>query len=184
MQEIASHVQPLPWASKAFIPIPPEAYSHIQQFLIYEALLLDYGCFDRWSALLASNITYSVFNRSHSRDDRNLPAELAVSSREALLARLGISAPAVSAPPCCGHSIQTRRTVTNVCASFADCKSEFEVVSHVRVASAAPADSAAFIWSGERRDRLRARHGAYLFMRRELLIDCVQPGAPPTTRFI
>src|SRR4051812_45340708 len=60
MQQASAAIQPKPWKPQPFMPVNPQIYSEIQQFLIYEALLLDHRCFDQWASLLSRDINYSV----------------------------------------------------------------------------------------------------------------------------
>src|ERR1700753_2996393 len=94
-------VHPKPWKPQPFMPVNPQVYSEIQQFLIYEALLLDHGCFDQWSALLSRDITYRVCNCGCGA------SEYVDSGRDSLLQRTGHQLHADNLPA-------TRRFVTNV----------------------------------------------------------------------
>ena len=177
----ASHLKP--WKPQPFMPVSSQVYSEIQQFLIYEALLLDHSCFDQWSSLLARDITYSVCNCSG--EERNgLSAMPSVDSgREALLLRLG------GRPRHAGLDLEnrlpmTRRFVTNVSVSFAHCRNEYDVVSYLRVAYIGHEGSTNSAWSAERRDRLRTTDRAFAITRREVLIDSIEPGVSVLPQFL
>ena len=86
MQQIVEAVQPKPWKPQPFMPVNPQIYSEIQQFLIYEALLLDHRCFDQWSGLLSRDIAYSVCNCFGKRQHDGCGAsEYVDQGRDALL---------------------------------------------------------------------------------------------------
>lgn len=127
MQPAVAAIQPKPWKPQPFMPVNPQVYSEIQQFLIYEALLLDHRCFDQWSTLLSRDITYSVCNCFGQRQHDHCGAsEYVDSGRDALLQRTGRQIQIANLP-------STRRFVTNVSVSFAHCRNEYDAVSYLRV---------------------------------------------------
>jgi 3-phenylpropionate/cinnamic acid dioxygenase small subunit len=182
MPQPLAAIHPKPWKPQPFMPVNPQVYSEIQQFLIYEALLLDHGCFDQWSGLLSREITYSVCNCSGGHEPDSCGAlEYVDTGRESLLLRTGRqlqkATPQNSLP-------STRRFVTNVSVSFAHCRSEYEVVSYLRVMHISHEGSANSAWSAERRDRLRATDRSFAILRRELLIDSIEPGIARPPQFL
>jgi 3-phenylpropionate/cinnamic acid dioxygenase small subunit len=171
-------IAPKAWKPQPFMPVNSQVYSEIQQFLIYEALLLDHCCFDQWSALLSRDITYSVCNCFGQRQHDHCGAsEYVDSGRDALLQRTGRQLQIANLP-------STRRFVTNVSVSFAHCRNEYEVVSYLRVMHISHEGSANSAWSAERRDRLRATDRSFAILRREVLIDSLEPGIAGCPRFL
>src|ERR1700709_630580 len=112
MQHAVAAIQPKPWNPQPFMPVNPQVYSEIQQFLIYEALLLDHSCFDQWAGLLSRDITYSVCNCLHGSCGA---AEYVDTGGDALLTRTGRQLQVATLP-------SPRRFVTNVSVSFAHCR--------------------------------------------------------------
>jgi len=180
MQQTVAAIQPKPWKPQPFMPVNPQVYSEIQQFLIYEALLLDHSCFDQWSALLSRDITYSVCNCFGERQHDGCGAsEYVDNGRDALLQRTGRQLQAAVA-----NLPSTRRFVTNVSVSFAHCRNEYDVVSYLRVMHISHEGSANSAWSAERRDRLRATDRSFAILRREVLIDSMEPGIARPPQFL
>ena len=178
MQQAVAAIQPKPWKPQPFMPVNPQVYSEIQQFLIYEALLLDHRCFDQWSTLLSRDITYSVCNCFGQRQHDHCGAsEYVDSGRDALLQRTGRQLQIANLP-------STRRFVTNVSVSFAHCRNEYDVVSYLRVMHISHEGSANSAWSAERRDRLRATDRSFAILRREVLIDSLEPGIAGCPQFL
>jgi 3-phenylpropionate/cinnamic acid dioxygenase small subunit len=178
MLETLAGTQLKPWKPQPFMPVSSQVYSEIQQFLIYEALLLDHGCLDQWSNLLSRDITYSVCNCS---GQERAAVEYVDRSREALVRRVGQMQQDI--PPQLENRLPaTRRFVTNVSVAFAHCRNEYEVVSYLRVAHISHEGCADRAWSAERRDRLRTTDRSFAITRRELLIDSIEPGI--TLRFL
>jgi 3-phenylpropionate/cinnamic acid dioxygenase small subunit len=169
------------WKPQPFMPVSSQVYSEIQQFLIYEALLLDHSCLDQWAGLIARDITYSVCNCS-GQDRRGLdPAEYVDQDRDSLLSRV--------ASRCRSSQLEnrmpfTRRFVTNVSVSFAHCRNEYDVVSYLRVAHIGHEGTTNSAWSAERRDRLRATDRAFAITQREVLIDSIEPGVSDLPQFL
>ncbi len=183
MQQTPAAVHLKPWKPQPFMPVSSQVYSEIQQFLVYEALLLDHSCFDQWAALLARDVTYSVCNCS-GHDGRGLdPAEYVVNGRDSLLARVRDRS-AFSDPRSDTRLPQTRRFVTNVSVSFAHCRNEYEVVSYLQVSRIGHEGTADSAWSAERRDRLRGTDRAFAVSHREVLIDSIHPGVSVLPAFL
>jgi len=164
------------------MPVSAQVYSEIQQFLIYEALLLDHGCIDRWAGILSRDVTYKICNCSGSDRIGLNAAESVDNSRESLLRRLCISQTT-------GAEVRqdlpmTRRFVTNISVSFAHCRNEYDVVSYLRVARIGHEGAADSVWSAERRDLLRATDRSFAISRRELLIDSIEAGIAGPTQFL
>jgi 3-phenylpropionate/cinnamic acid dioxygenase small subunit len=180
MQQTVAAIQPKPWKPQPFMPVNPQIYSEIQQFLIYEALLLDHRCFDQWAGLLSRDIAYSVCNCFGQRQHDGCGAsEYVDQGRDALLLRTGreLQTAAANLPA-------TRRFVTNVSVSFAHCRNEYDVVSYLRVMHISHEGSANSAWSAERRDRLRATDRSFAILRREVLIDTLEPGIAQPPQFL
>lgn len=174
---------PKPWKPQPFMAVSSQVYSEIQQFLIYEALLLDHTCVEQWAALLARDITYSVHNCSGQTRPGLESAEYVDSSRDALLARV-TSRCRQSATRFENRLPLTRRFVTNVSVSFAHCRNEYEVVSYLRVSHIGHEGTTNSAWSAERRDRLRTTDRAFAIARREVLIDAIEPGVSDLPQFL
>jgi 3-phenylpropionate/cinnamic acid dioxygenase small subunit len=178
MKPAVAAIQPQPWKPQPFMPVNSQVYSEIQQFLIYEALLLDHRCFDQWSTLLCREIAYSVCNCFGQRQHDNCGAsEYVANGRDALLQRTGRQLQIANLP-------STRRFVTNVSVSFAHCRNEYDVVSYLRVMHISHEGSANSAWSAERRDRLRATDRSFAILRREVLIDSLEPGIAGCPQFL
>ena len=178
MQPAVAAIEPKPWKPQPFMPVNPQVYSEIQQFLIYEALLLDHRCFDQWSTLLSRDIAYRVCNCFGQRQHDNCGAsEYAECGRDALLARTGRQLQIANLP-------STRRFVTNVSVAFAHCRNEYDVVSYLRVMHISHEGSANSAWSAERRDRLHATDRSFAILRREVLIDSLEPGIAGCPQFL
>jgi len=169
------------WQPEPFMPVSSEIYSHILQFLIYEALILDHGCIKRWTELLGRDVSYSVRNCS-GQDVRGVGcAEYVINGRNALLARLtdrqeeaqaGIRLPL------------TRRFVTNICVSYGTCHKQYNAVSYLRVARIGHDGATNSAWSAERRDRILAVGRSLFITHREVLIDAIEPGMSDLPRFV
>jgi 3-phenylpropionate/cinnamic acid dioxygenase small subunit len=175
----AGHLKP--WKPQPFMPVSSQIYSEIQQFLIYEALVLDHSCFDQWCALLARDVTYSVCNCSghagHSLD----PAEYVANGRDSLLSRMRQRCQASGS---INDLPMTRRFVTNVSVSFAHCRNEYDVVSYLQVTHIGHEGTADSAWSAERRDRLRTTDRSFAISRREVLIDSIHAGMSGLPAFV
>lgn len=183
MQQTLTPVHLKPWKPQPFMPVSSQVYSEIQQFLIYEALLLDHSCFDQWSAFLARDVTYSVCNCS-GHDGRGLDAaEYVATGREVLLSRIQ-SRMQATCPQFDKRLPLTRRFVTNVSVAFAHCRNEYDVVSYLQVTQIGHDGTANSAWSAERRDRLRATDRSFAIAQREVLIDAVQTGMTCLPAFI
>jgi 3-phenylpropionate/cinnamic acid dioxygenase small subunit len=183
MQPSLAGIHLKPWKPQPFMPVSSQVYSEIQQFLIYEALLLDHSCFDQWSGLLARDITYSVCNCSGQQRKELSATESVDSGRESLVLRIGRQARQA------GSDLEnrlpmTRRFVTNVSVAFAHCRNEYDVVSYLRVAYIGHEGSTNSAWSAERRDRLRTTDRAFAITRREVLIDSIEPGVSVLPQFL
>lgn len=182
LQPLAA-IRPRPWKPQPFMPVSAQVYSEIQQFLIYEALLLDHSCFDQWSGLLARNVTYSVCNCSGQLRSGIEAAEYVDADRDSLLARVNRCSLKAGARIDDRLPV-TRRFVTNVSVSFAHCRNEYEVVSYLRVARIGHEGTTDSAWSAERRDRLRGTDRAFAITRREVLIDSIEPGVTDLPQFL
>lgn len=176
--------RPQPWTPQPFLPVSSQVYSEIQQFLIYEALLLDHGHMDQWVSLLAQDITFRICN--YSGEERIGPnaAELAVSGRKSLFLRIGYQRTHGPMPGTRSGLPTSRRFVSNVSATFAHCRGEYDVISYMRVTHIEGDGRTRSAWSAERRDRLRAIDRSFSISRRELLIDTVEPGISGPPQFL
>ena len=68
--------------------------------------------------------------------------------------------------------------------SFAHCRNEYDVVSYLRVMHISHEGAANSAWSAERRDRERATDRAFAILRREVLIDRLEPGIASCPQFL
>jgi 3-phenylpropionate/cinnamic acid dioxygenase small subunit len=152
-----------------FLPIGAPVYSEIQQFVNYEAFLLDHQCFEPWQRLLAQDFTYSVHNvgAAGGSSPENV---LRVGNRQLILENL-VRLQHVSASARMQNTPQIRRLILNVSVSFAHRRNEFIVVSYVRIVGAASEDRAPFDWNAERWDHLRGTDRSFKIARREILLD-------------
>jgi 3-phenylpropionate/cinnamic acid dioxygenase small subunit len=153
------------------MPVSAPVYIDIQQFLVCEALLLDYARYEEWSILLDREICYRVRNLS----GRETPgAEYTTRNCNSLLWRIG---PSNSV----GTLFVSRRTVTNIHVSFGESPKVYDVVSQVRVRSISPNGGTNSVWCGERRDRIRGCEHSWKITSREVTIDSIELGSnePP-----
>jgi 3-phenylpropionate/cinnamic acid dioxygenase small subunit len=152
-----------------FLPVSAVVYSEIQQFVNYEAFLLDHQQFDRWQSLLALDFTYSV----HALEAASVgsPANARrLGNRQLILENLirlqdSANSPGMRAAP------PIRRLILNVSVSFARCRNEFVVVSYLRIVGAGSEGRAPFDWNAERWDYLRGTDRSFKIARREILLD-------------
>jgi len=106
------------WTPPDFLPVSAEVHSQIQQFMVYEALLLDHGCIERWLCLFSKTIDYGWLDctgREYSPRKRAIAAD-----RDALRRHAKSLGLASQNEPSMGRRI-TCRSVTNVSISFAHC---------------------------------------------------------------
>jgi 3-phenylpropionate/cinnamic acid dioxygenase small subunit len=181
MHRTVAEIQRIRWEPPSFIPVRSQVYSDIQQFLVYEALLLDHGLYDLWSTILFPGIIYSVCACTDETKMGLNPAEYVVRSRESMLQRLGGADTPISEQSSADRLPATRRFVTNISVSFTQHRQEYDVLSYVRVASIGRNRSSTAAWSAERRDHLSATDQSFVICRRSLLIDWIEPGdsGPP-----
>src|SRR5262249_14699341 len=121
------------------LSVGPSVGYEIQEFLAWEALLLDNRRYAEWTALLAKNLAYCCPGR---RDEER--------SHHFILCHL-IARPAVPRET----SAHTHRFLSNVIVSHGDCAEEFAVASYVLVHYSNPGESDTKVFTVDRRDRLR-----------------------------
>jgi hypothetical protein len=169
------------WEPAPFMPVSSEIYSHILQFLIYEALLLDHGCIREWAQLMGRDVSYSVRNCSGQDVRGEGCAEYTVNGRNSLMTRLlereEVAQSGTRLP-------LTRRFVTNICVTFGPCHKQYNAVSYLRVAHIGHDGATNSAWSAERRDRILAVGRSLFITHREVLIDAIEPGMSGLPRFV
>jgi 3-phenylpropionate/cinnamic acid dioxygenase small subunit len=157
--------------------VPRDLQQGIEQFLFYEAALLNDGQIDEWFALLADDIRYYMPLRTtrsvrDQRDQYSGPRDIAYfdetkSSLDLRIRRLHTSSAWAEEPPS-----RTRRFLTNVRINPSAVESEYEVLSAFllyRNRSERQTD----LFAGERIDGLRRTGTAAGFeiFARTILID-------------
>jgi 3-phenylpropionate/cinnamic acid dioxygenase small subunit len=154
-------------APRAFLPLGAQVHCEIQQFVLYESQLLDHNCFDRWAALLARHVEYSVHIVGEPKERIETHQSLCARCSH-LSAQMNIGG---------GLAARIRRCVMNVSIAFSQVPNVYEVVSYVQVVNVARAHAGSRVLFAERRDRLRRAPTSFLIDRREVLVDCVEPGS-------
>lgn len=183
MRYTSAAIEPQPWKPQSFMPVSADVYSDIQQFLIYEALVLDHGWFYLWAGMLSRDLTYKVSNCSgRAGTGLNAAQSIVYGSRESLLGPLECSQPSGALVQ--SHLPKTRRFVTNISVSFAPCRKDYAVVSYLRVVRTGQGGTDNAVWSAERRDLLRATDRSFAIAQRELLIDSIEPGTAEHAHFL
>jgi 3-phenylpropionate/cinnamic acid dioxygenase small subunit len=168
-----------------FIPVGPQVYQDIQQFLIREALLLDRQRYREWAALLAEDLIY--------RGPLHLPPRRAEAARplpaasghvdedyRSILTRVSLLLDETNASAE-SQTSRARRFVTNITVSVAHCPDEYDVLSYLLVAGTHD-DASCTLLSAERWDRLRRGGPSYRIVRREILVD--QTGLATLPNFV
>jgi 3-phenylpropionate/cinnamic acid dioxygenase small subunit len=163
------------WGPGHFIPVSPQVYQDIQQFLIREALLLDRQRYREWTALLAEDVIY--------RGPRHLAPRLTEAARRlpaasghvdenyrSILTRVSRLLDETNASAE-SQTSRARRFVTNITVSVAHCPDEYDVLSYLLVAGTHNDDASHTLLSAERWDRLRRAGPSYRIVRREILVD-------------
>jgi 3-phenylpropionate/cinnamic acid dioxygenase small subunit len=158
------------WTPSEFMPVRSEVYSDIQQFLIYEALLLDHGCTDKWLTLFSDSIKYMLLDCTIAGSPRT---QQVAGGRNALRDHMkslrtgGLDGSGAERRTAC-------RCVMNVSISFANSRREYAVHSYLRVTPLI--DTRAPAWNAERRDLLLSLGRTYRICSRILIVDGIDTG--------
>jgi 3-phenylpropionate/cinnamic acid dioxygenase small subunit len=157
-----------------FLPVSAVVYSQIQQFVHYEALLLDHRQFDRWQKLLAHDFTYSVHALEAAVADSPASARRS-GNRQSVLENL-VRLQHVPNSTRVRTAGPIRRLILNVSVSFAQCRDEFVVVSYLRIVGAG-SEGAPFDLNAQRWDYVRVINRSFQIARREILLheSAVEP---------
>lgn len=143
----------------------------IQQFLFFEAGLLDRRDYGNWLALLTDDVTYRVFAYVN-RDADMGPLAYAVIDEPAfrLKARveqiLNAKLTHAENPP-----TLTRRFVSNIVAAAGERAGEYIVSANLLVYRTRPTFSEGALYAGDRTDILRRTDDAWQIARREVRLD-------------
>lgn len=131
----------------------------IQEFLAWEALLLDHRRYAEWSALLAKDLVYRCLGRPDEESSYNFTLRHLRRQPEA-------AAQATS-----GH---THRFLSNVIVAHGIAHEEFAVSSYVLINYALPGEAILGTFAVERRDYLRrATCNTFRLMRRDIRMGLV-----------
>ncbi len=154
-------------------------YCEIQEFLIYEAELLDNGHFSEWLELMTEDIHYRMpvrLNLGRSmRADYTEKTEIFSENLASLrmrVKRLGTDFAWAESPPS-----RTRHLITNVRVHSTANPLELEVLSYFLVYRNRTNSSTADILSGERQDLMRKVEEKWRLAARTILLDQVVIGS-------
>jgi 3-phenylpropionate/cinnamic acid dioxygenase small subunit len=148
-----------------------ETYFAIQQFLFFEAGLLDRRDYGNWLALLTDDVTYRVLAYVN-RDADVGPLAYALIDEPVfrLKARveqiLNAKLTHAENPP-----TLTRRFISNIIAIMGERTGEYIVSCNLLVYRTRPGLAEGALYAGERTDILRHMDGAWCIARRELRLD-------------
>jgi 3-phenylpropionate/cinnamic acid dioxygenase small subunit len=148
-----------------------ETYFAIQQFLFFEAGLLDRRDYGNWLTLLTDDVTYRVLAYVN-RDADVGPLAYALIDEPAfrLKARveqiLNAKLTHAENPP-----TLTRRFISNVVVARGERTDEYIVSCNLLVYRTRPGLGEGALYAGERRDVLRRMDGAWRIARREVRLD-------------
>jgi PAH dioxygenase small subunit len=138
------------------LPITSSLGYEIHEFLAWEALLLDNHRYDDWTGLLTTDVAYCSPEKKWNHQILLGVARQATSEHASL-------------------PFNTRRLVSNVIISPANCSREFSVNSYVLLIGARSDENESMWATVERRDCLRRTAQSFQISRRE--IRFVQPAA-------
>jgi 3-phenylpropionate/cinnamic acid dioxygenase small subunit len=165
---------PFQWNAKHFAPVSAAAYSAIQQFLVFESLLLDHGRYADWLRLIAGNAVYRVHKSASVEREPEGLSDCAFRDHGKLRERVNWLV-RQRGPVGGSDVIRTRRFLTNISVSCHRAN-EYEVCSYLRVEHILEGGRITPAWGGERRDRLRIGSGTFVILQRELVIDAIAAG--------
>jgi 3-phenylpropionate/cinnamic acid dioxygenase small subunit len=149
-----------PFASRPLFVGSSVGYE-IQEFLAWEALLLDNHRYIEWRDLLAANLEYHCPGLPD--DERSYNFTLWHLRRQ----------PSSTAPEALAH---TRRVVSNVIVIAGDSPMEFAVASYVMVNYSSPGELHMSAFTVGRRDYLRRTNSnSFLILRREIRMGRISP---------
>jgi PAH dioxygenase small subunit len=148
-----------------------ESYFAIQQFLFFEAGLLDRRDYGNWLTLLTDDVSYRVLAYVNREADVG-PLAYALIDEPAsrLKARveqvLNAKLTHAENPP-----TLTRRFISNIVAAAGERAGEYVVSSNLLVYRTRPGLSEGALYAGERTDILRHMEGGLRIARREVRLD-------------
>ncbi|MBS0349180.1 MAG: aromatic-ring-hydroxylating dioxygenase subunit beta [Proteobacteria bacterium] len=170
------------------VAIGSDTYNQVLGFLYREASLLDAISLKEWSALLATDLVYSV----PLRQTRPMAQQAASIIRtvqhyhddyRSIMGRVmrltGTKSAWAEDPPS-----RTRRLVTNVQVSTTGVEGELAVVSYLLLTRSRFDSPDLDLISGERRDVLRYVAGELKLARREVILDQAVLGTPNLAIFL
>ena len=140
-----------------------ESYFAIQQFLFFEAGLLDRRDYVNWLTLLTDDVSYRVLAYVN-RDADVGPLAYALIDEPA--SRLNAKLTHAENPP-----TLTRRFISNIVAAAGEGAGECVVSSNLLVYRTRPGLSEGAIYAGQRTDILRHMEGGWRIARREVRLD-------------
>jgi 3-phenylpropionate/cinnamic acid dioxygenase small subunit len=140
------------------LPIASSVGYEIHEFLAWEALLLDNHRYDEWTGLLTTDLVYFSPGKKWNHQT------LLDAARQATREHASLAS-------------NTRRLVSNVIISPANCSREFSVNSYVLLMGARSGENESMWATVERRDCLRRTAQSFQISRRE--IRFIQSAAEP-----
>lgn len=158
-------------------------YSRVCEFLFEEADLLDRRRYLEWLELLAPDIHYRVVAGANGLgfsdayqfpifDDHAVDLKLRVHQ---------ISDPNLTHAE--NPAPLTRRFISNVRVASGEAAGEFEVSSYILLYRNGGTINEQFLYSGVRRDLLRAEGASFRIARREVALDCSVMTSPNISSF-
>jgi hypothetical protein len=157
----------------------------IHEFLAQEALFLDYGHYDNWTTLLATDVVYRCPIRvlGVSGDHTTLPTAEGMHDYDydSLVSHTRSIQRAASDSQ---HGTTARRMVCNVLVSPGQRTKEFLVTSYVLITGALGNEPEARLMTVERRDILRRCSYFYRLARREIRLGQISGNAMELARVL
>lgn len=175
-------------AQAELVPFGGEEYNRIVGFLYQEAALLDAIRLKEWSALLATDLVYTVPLRQTRPMSQHAQSVIRTvqhyhDNYRSIMGRIMRLTETRSAwaedPPS-----RTRRMVSNVQVFKTDREDEFAVVSNLLMTRSRFDSPDMDLISGERHDILRAAGTGFKLVRREVILDQAVLGTPNLAIFL
>lgn len=141
------------------LPVSSSVGYEIQEFLSWEALLLDSRRYADWSELLARDFAYGCPGRPGEEQSHNCTTHLFRARPEAVTLKV---------------LANTRRFLSNVIVAHGACPNEFAVASYVLIHYCRPEDTDTRVLTVSRRDGLLRVSNGFRILRRD-----IEPGRIP-----
>ena len=159
------------------VPVSPALGYEVQEFLAWEAYLLDHGRYREWHSLLCPALIYrgppdllleghlAVLGRSDGREPMERGYRFMVDRAESLDRNNPAGNQSATAP--------VTRLITNILVSASDCRLQFEVKSYVLVTFENSTGAEGQTLVVERCDRLRRASDTFFITQREIRNRCI-----------